>query len=225
MKYWGLNILNVCVYSLGLIILHANRFFSALLCIVICSLSGCTMFLYTTSHTARFFGKQLLNMKFLLFSLHLSETFFILRTRWNIIINVHSPSNTVALFLAYFNKTSIFSTNFLNIITSQFSWTSFQWELRCSVRTDGQTCRHDEANGRFSQFSVRSYEQTRDMHIYIYLYVCLCICTYLFIYVRVNESRPVCLLSGSSVYVPVFVCVCIYIYVYVCVCVYTHTHT
>jgi len=31
-----------------------------------------------------------------------------------------------------------------------------QWEPICSIRKDGQTDRHDEANSRFSQFTKAS---------------------------------------------------------------------
>jgi len=44
-------------------------------------------------------------------------------------------------------------TDFKKILKYKISQKSVQWELNCSMRTDGRwTDRHDEANSRFSQF-------------------------------------------------------------------------
>jgi hypothetical protein len=48
------------------------------------------------------------------------------------------------------NEIRIFSTGFRKIFEFQISWKSAQWEPICSIRTD----RRDEANSRYSQFTI-----------------------------------------------------------------------
>ena len=60
------------------------------------------------------------------------------------------------LFLSDFNETWIVETNFLKILKYQTSWKSIQWVPSCSMRTDGRTDRHDEADSCFSQFCKRA---------------------------------------------------------------------
>jgi hypothetical protein len=43
------------------------------------------------------------------------------------------------LFMSDFNKTWILSSQFQKILKYTISWKSIQWELRCSMQTDGQT--------------------------------------------------------------------------------------
>jgi hypothetical protein len=59
------------------------------------------------------------------------------------------------VFLYDFNETRNVSTEFRKIFKYQISLKSLSWEPSCSIRTDGQTGRHDEAIGRFSQFCER----------------------------------------------------------------------
>ena len=45
------------------------------------------------------------------------------------------------------------------MLTYEISWKYVKWEPSCSLRTDRQTNRHDEADSRFSQFCERAYEK------------------------------------------------------------------
>ena len=54
------------------------------------------------------------------------------------------------LFLSDFHETWIFLADFRKILKYQISWKSVQWELSCSLQTDGQTRR---ANSCFSQYA------------------------------------------------------------------------
>ena len=56
------------------------------------------------------------------------------------------------LFLSDFSETWSFTTDFLKILKYEISWKSVQWEPSCSVRWDGQTERHNEADSRSLQF-------------------------------------------------------------------------
>jgi hypothetical protein len=63
--------MNVCVCTLALVTQHAKRIFSAPYYIVICSLSGCTIFFHTILQMSRFSKKRKLtdhNMCVLIFS-------------------------------------------------------------------------------------------------------------------------------------------------------------
>jgi len=54
--------------------------------------------------------------------------------------------------LSDITEARIFSTDFRKLLKYQFSPKSVQWEPSCSMRTDGETDRHDEANSCSSQF-------------------------------------------------------------------------
>jgi len=65
------------------------------------------------------------------------------------------------LFLSECNEICIFLTYFLKVCKYQSSWKVVQWELSCSMWTDGQTdrqsARHDKAHSLFSQFCQCSW--------------------------------------------------------------------
>ena len=49
-------------------------------------------------------------------------------------------------------KFELFGRIFEKLLKYQISWKSDKWTPSCSMRTDGQTERYDEANSRFPQF-------------------------------------------------------------------------
>jgi len=53
------------------------------------------------------------------------------------------------LSVVFFKESSFSSTALRNILRYKISWESVLWEPSCCVRT----CRHDEANSRFPQYS------------------------------------------------------------------------
>ena len=108
-------------------------------------------------------GKKLLNIKMsVLTSLQfLSEAFLIpRRIERDIIINVRRVHVKCPLFVAEFNGTVLFSTDFQKKNTQISNFTkirSMEAELKFHAdgRTDRQTDRHDEPNSRFSQLCER----------------------------------------------------------------------
>jgi hypothetical protein len=64
------------------------------------------------------------------------------------------------LFLTYFYDSWIYSTYFRKkILKYKISRKSVQWKSSCSMRKDGRTDKHDQANSRFSHFFER-YKNT-----------------------------------------------------------------
>jgi len=59
------------------------------------------------------------------------------------------------LFLSVFDETWIFLLDFRKMRKYQISSKLFQCKPSCSMRTDRQTGRHDEASSHFSQFCGR----------------------------------------------------------------------
>jgi hypothetical protein len=102
------------------------------------------------------FGKKLSIIKCVFWvSLQLlSETFFYSKKNWATHYGLHPCilySYPILIKLEFFD---IFS----KILKYQISWKSIQWEPSCSMRTDGRTERHDEANSSFSQFCESAYK-------------------------------------------------------------------
>jgi hypothetical protein len=148
------NIQNcVCISILAL--RHENRFFPALYCIFMSGLYGRTIF-STFSHKKHDFRKILLNSNLLWFSLQLMSEIFIIirRIQLNMIVNAKSRHGKYPLFLSDINEIWVFSTELWIMLKYQISWKSIQWESGCSMRTDGRTVRHDEANSCISKFCV-----------------------------------------------------------------------
>jgi hypothetical protein len=110
----------------------------------------------TLSHKRYYFGKKLLNIKFVFwYSLQLlPETFLILRrSERDTIIRVYWFPCKVPVILVTFE----WNLNFLNRFSKSTQIPNFikipHWERSCSMRTDRLT--DDGANSRFSQFCER----------------------------------------------------------------------
>ena len=88
----------------------------------------------------------------------LSEIFLVLtKIQRDILINVRTSSCNVPVILVIFNRPWIFGTGFRIILSYQISWKHVQWELSCSMRTDGQTAitKHLFAFRDFTKAPVR----------------------------------------------------------------------
>ena len=60
------------------------------------------------------------------------------------------------LFLSDFNENWILLIYFRKMVDYHISWKSAQWEPSFSMRTDGQTDRHDEASNHFRNLAKAS---------------------------------------------------------------------
>ena len=127
--------------------------------IVICGLSGSTIF-STLSHKRHDFRKKkLLSTKCVsIFCTNFFPKCFsfseVISALWSYIyiyiyicLRVRYP-----LFSSHFKETWIFSTDFRKIFQHKISLKSVQWEHSCSTRMGRRTDRHNEGNSRFSQF-------------------------------------------------------------------------
>ena len=141
-----------CACMLALVIWKANRIFSALYCVVMCGLSGCTTFWHIISLTAQFPLKTLLSINCMFwFPLPLlSETFLIARrvTR-GFFTNAHRCSCKVSVIIVSFIQTWIFSKDSPKILKVN---EIFPGGAEFSMRTD----RRDEGYSCFCQFGDRT---------------------------------------------------------------------
>ena len=101
------------------------------------------------SHERHVFRRKVIQNKVCVL---ISSTTFVCNSshsQWDTIINVHDLHVKYQLLLSYFYQICP-SGQILKkkILRYQISWKSIQWEHNCPMRTD----RHDEANGRFTQF-------------------------------------------------------------------------
>ena len=111
--------------------------------IVICDVSGTTIFFFTLSHKGHAFWKKktLLNIKRVFgFSLQiLFEKFLILRrTEKDIIINVYWSSCKVPVRPVRYSSHLNFPDRLSKSTKYQISWKSVQWKTSCSMRAGGR---------------------------------------------------------------------------------------
>jgi hypothetical protein len=120
MKQYILNI--TCVFILASVIWHANRIFSTQHLNINCGLSGCTVFFYITSQTARRLKKSKQDKSktcvFIFSTTDIRNTVRIIPR--DIIINVPGLPANCPLFLSDFIETSIFSIDFRQTELSNF---------------------------------------------------------------------------------------------------------
>jgi len=57
------------------------------------------------------------------------------------------------------NETWVFSTNYRKIFKYKISWKSFQWELNCSMRTDGRT--DGQSDWQTKKYTDRQRDMTK----------------------------------------------------------------
>ena len=106
--------------------------------IIICGLPSCTVFFHIISWKVRFL-KKLLNLKCVsIFCSTFVSNISHSKKKW-----MRYDQNCIGhhvkypLFLSDFKETWIFSTDFQNINKYQITQKSIQWELICSMWTDG----------------------------------------------------------------------------------------
>jgi hypothetical protein len=130
---------------------------------VICGLSGSIIF-YTLFQKWQKFLKKFLNVKCVLFSLHvLSGKLLILRRiQWSTIIHVHGLHVNYLLFICDLNESWIFLTDFQKYSNMKFYENLFSKSQLVPCR---HTDRHNKANGRFVQFcKINVYFQEHNLN-------------------------------------------------------------
>jgi hypothetical protein len=133
--------------------------------IVICGLPRSTIFFHVISQKAGFSKKKkVIEHKQCVL---ISSTTFV----WNISHSKKKCANydpkcllvsmysALPSFLSDFSETWIFSTVCRKILNYQFSWKSVWRQPGYSMRREGQTDRHDEANSSFSQFCENAQQE------------------------------------------------------------------
>ena len=135
----------MCVCSLWYPACQARAPYCHLWPVQVCSIFS------TLSHKRNDFRKT--NVKYVFpFSLRiLSETFFILRIKRDMIRNVYRSSSKVPVILSDFNGTWILATYFRKILEDQISWKFGLW-VSSSMRTDRRTSITKLIVSRFPQF-------------------------------------------------------------------------
>ena len=119
--------------------------------IVICGLSGCTIF-STLSRKGKIFGRKLLNLKLDSFFLQVSSTTFLILRRIGRAVTTNVYWSSCTPYSCQMLMTWIFSKDFRkNIQISNFM------EIRpvgamLFGSMEGRTSRHEEADSRFPQF-------------------------------------------------------------------------
>ena len=93
---------------------------------------------------------------YLVFSAICIWNIIIRKIKLGVIINVHRSSCEVPVILVRFQCNLNFPDRFSKSTRISNLMKSVQWEQSCSMRTDEQTDRNDEANSRFSQFCKSS---------------------------------------------------------------------
>jgi hypothetical protein len=126
------------------------------MCVCVCHIVICGQYFSTLSHKLHNFFIKIIkqNMCFdFLCNFHLKHFSF-----WKELNEIWSKMYIgfcvkCPLYLYNFNETWLTWTDVLKILRHQISWKSIQWKPSCSMWTDQQTDRNDEANSCFSQFS------------------------------------------------------------------------
>jgi hypothetical protein len=142
-KLQVLHILYVCVSAracVALVIQHEKRtsctIFSSLSCMA-------PQYLSKQSHKRHDFRKNnywIWNECFdFLYKFRQKKCFILRKIPQDIIIKAHTSSCEVSIVLSHFKQSSIFWTDFRNILKYQISWKLVQWEPSSYMQTDRRT--------------------------------------------------------------------------------------